>query len=236
MAICSCKRCGSNNVEFRREDAGFRKTVSGSRREHRTIGFCKDCGYTWVTDGPKFEKKPTSLASLIGIFILIMIGGMFIHGRINDIHKAIKKVDYEVTQNNISFVSNPSEQYIIDTLRGIDGVMEIVPATIGNDPNNLLSSEDGASCVVFFSYNKIDQSSISGDYLLDKGTDAGGCIEVFRNEADAKSRDKHLGIFGVSGSHVTIGTTIVRTSAKLSYKEQDVLESMICKALLKIEE
>ena len=65
--------------------------------------------------------------------------------------------------------------------------------------------------------------------------DAGGWIEGFRNEIDAKNREKQLGIFGVSESHVTIGTTIVRTSSKLSYKDQDTLESMICKALLKIE-
>ena len=235
--MATCPKCGSPRVEFKREDAGFRRTSQGSRREHRTIGFCKSCGYTWITDGPKFdEKKATTIGGRFLLFIvgfcLIFFIVMFVQGRIYDLHKDTKMTDYEVTESNIVLVSNPTEQYIVDALRKIDGVIEISPATEGHDPNRLLGKDGGASCVVFFSYSKIDQESISGNNVIDKGTDAGGCIEVFRTVKDAKDREKHLGIFGLSGSHVIIGTTIVRTSYKLSYEEQDELEDHICKALL----
>lgn len=235
MAICP--KCGSPRVEFKREDAGFRRTSHGSRREHRTVGFCKSCGYTWITDGPKFDEKKTTtfLGKILRVifgFCVIMVIVMFIQGRINDLHKTTRTIDYEVNASNVVLVSNPTEQYIVDTLKKIDGVIEIEPATEDHDPNSLLGKEGGASSVVFFSYNKIDQDSISGNNVIDKGTDAGGCIEVFKTEKDAKDREKHLAIFGVSGSHVTIGTTIVRTSYKLSYEDQDELESQICKALL----
>ena len=65
-------------------------------------------------------------------------------------------------------------------------------------------------------------------------TDCGGCIEVFTTQEKALKRDKHLGIFSVSGSHKVIGTVIVRTSYELSQEDQVELESRICKAFLGI--
>ena len=65
-------------------------------------------------------------------------------------------------------------------------------------------------------------------------TDCGGCIEVFTTQEEALKRDKHLGIFSVSGSHKVIGTVIVRTSYELSQEDQVELESRICKAFLGI--
>ena len=49
--VC-CPGCGGNNVSFRRET-----TVNYGL--HKTVGMCKNCGYTWVVsqDVPKSYKN-----------------------------------------------------------------------------------------------------------------------------------------------------------------------------------
>lgn len=230
-----CPKCGSARIEYRREDAGFRKTSTGSRREHRTIGFCKTCGKTWVTAGPSLPFSSaigTTLFKIFAIFSLIMLVIMFIEGRVYSFHKATKKVNYELTESNAVFVNNPSEDYVVSSLKKVDGIIEIKCASQDNDMNDLLNSDSGATSVVVFSYILVNQDEVEGDNLIDKGTNSGGCIEVFQDEKNAIAREKHLSIFGFSGSHVRLGTVIVRTSSHLSYKEQDELEERICKSLL----
>lgn len=72
----SCEKCGSNNVEFKREKVntnkngnsvvGYSKSkakgIHNSTTEHnyRTIGMCKNCGNTWIAyqeQKPKVKKK-----------------------------------------------------------------------------------------------------------------------------------------------------------------------------------
>lgn len=42
-----CPKCGSSNIQFRRENKGEIRGKNSKRIIHETIGFCKDCGYTW---------------------------------------------------------------------------------------------------------------------------------------------------------------------------------------------
>ncbi len=42
-----CPKCGSSNVQFKRENHGEIQGKNSKRVIHKTVGFCKDCGYTW---------------------------------------------------------------------------------------------------------------------------------------------------------------------------------------------
>ncbi len=42
-----CPSCGSSNIQFRRENQGEIRGKKSKQVVHRTVGFCKDCGYTW---------------------------------------------------------------------------------------------------------------------------------------------------------------------------------------------
>ena len=55
--MAKCRKCGSSRIEFKREDIGFRKTGSRTKREHRTIGLCRNCGYTWIEKGHLSARK-----------------------------------------------------------------------------------------------------------------------------------------------------------------------------------
>lgn len=64
-----CKRCGSPNLSFRRENQGEIKGKKSNRIVHRTVGVCKDCGYTWFEDEATPQKRKTWLWVLGWIFI-----------------------------------------------------------------------------------------------------------------------------------------------------------------------
>lgn len=49
-----CPRCGSSNIQFNRENQGEIRGENSKRIVHMTVGFCKDCGFTWY---PSEEEK-----------------------------------------------------------------------------------------------------------------------------------------------------------------------------------
>ena len=70
------------------------------------------------------------------------------------------------------------------------------------------------------------------------GTDAGGQIEVYTSESDAKRRNDYLSGFDGTwispGGHKVVGTCVVRTTNKLTATQQKELEALIIEALTKL--
>lgn len=137
---------------------------------------------------------------------------------------------------NNNLVIAPTQSYVINCLEKIPGVMEVEAVTEANDPNNLLNKIGGYYASIYFSYQLIDQADLLGYTLIDKGVDAGGCIEVYKTTNEASKRNEYLaafdGTFLTSGSHKVVGTLVVRTSNKLLSSQQKFLESNIIAALL----
>lgn len=139
----------------------------------------------------------------------------------------------------MKLVTNPSEAFVIKRLKGVKGVGKIAPVTEKNDPNGHLNKARGYTAAVYFSSPMVNQSEVSGNSVIDKGTDGGGCVEVYLNEDDANNRNDQFGMFDggmfASGSHKVVGTVIVRTSNELTASQQKKLENRIIKALTKLE-
>lgn len=137
-------------------------------------------------------------------------------------------------------VDNPSEAFVIERLRGVEGVGEIAACTEETDSNGLLGKSGTYVVKVVFSSPNVDQSVRLGESIAEAGPISGGSIEVFTNEDDAKKRESYLASFDggwlSSGSHKIIGTTLVRTSDKLTATQQKELEAAIIKALTKLPE
>lgn len=51
-----CPKCGSSNIQFRRENQGEVRGKNAKKIIHKTVGFCKDCGHTWYPD--VVDEKP----------------------------------------------------------------------------------------------------------------------------------------------------------------------------------
>ena len=113
-------------------------------------------------------------------------------------------------------LTNPSEEFVISRIQPLEGITGVAAATEENDINGQFNKAGGYTAQVFFSYSLVDQSTTYGNTLLEKGTDAGGSIEVYKTVEDAEKRDTYLSAFDgsvlASGSHKVVGTLVVRTS------------------------
>ena len=57
--MATCPSCGGSNVSFRRESVGEVRGRGASQVIHRTVGICKDCGYTFEKSSDEIAiKKP----------------------------------------------------------------------------------------------------------------------------------------------------------------------------------
>lgn len=133
-------------------------------------------------------------------------------------------------------VNAPSDERVKTCLEQIPSVLQCVSVTEETDNNNLLNKDGSYIGRIVFACEPMITSAVSDSTLLNKGTDAGGSIEVFRNQEDAEKRNSYLAVFDGSildsGSHIVLGTLVVRTSCKLTASQQDELEAAIIQALL----
>ena len=67
-----CPKCGSSNIQFKRENHGevYKKIHKKDTKKiiHITVGFCKDCGYTWYpnNENETSEKKNNMIWWILG--------------------------------------------------------------------------------------------------------------------------------------------------------------------------
>lgn len=136
-------------------------------------------------------------------------------------------------------VTNPKESFIIERLTNLPNIIGMEAVTEDNDPNGNLNKQGGYTSTVYFVSNLVDQSSVYGETIIDKGTTAGGCIEVYPTVEDANRRNEYLSAFdgaGIlnSGSHSVVGTVVIRTSDKLTASQQKDMEKNIYNSLIEI--
>lgn len=139
-------------------------------------------------------------------------------------------------------VTNPSEQFVIERLTGLPNITGVEAATEQNDPNGNLHKDGGYTSAVFFSSDLVDQSQVYADEnytgIPAAGTDGGGCVEVYATAEDAEGRNTYLSAFDGSilrpGSHMVLGTCVVRTSDLLQASQQDAMEQSIVDSLTRL--
>ncbi|MBD9159294.1 MAG: hypothetical protein EGQ16_05615 [Clostridiales bacterium] len=152
---------------------------------------------------------------------------------LNELEKAYNEYDTSIKQ--YKQLTNPSEEFVIQRLQTIEEIADARAVTEDNDPNGKLNKPGGYTATVYFESKNIKQSEVYGNDIIEKGTKAGGAIEVYANEEDAKNREDYLAGFdgGIlsSGSHKVVGTVLIRTSDDLTATQQKNLEEKIVKAL-----
>ena len=93
---------------------------------------------------------------------------------------------------------------------------------------------------MYFASPLVNQGEVYGTDTIEKGTDGGGCIEVYSSKEDAAKRDMYLASFDGatalnSGSHTVYGTVVIRTSSKLTATQQKETEKNLLEALIRVE-
>ena len=137
---------------------------------------------------------------------------------------------YNINEANIKYVTMPSEKYVISVLESIDLINEVAPVTEDNDPNGNLNKDGGYYSTVYFSSFLLPLDT--KHTVVENGTEGGGAVESYLTEEDAIAREKYLARLSLSGSHVRLGTVVVRISRKLDENNQMKLEEAICNKLL----
>lgn len=151
-----------------------------------------------------------------------------------------KQTAYQNSVLQMKQITNPNEDFVIQRLKGIPNISGYQAVTEDHDPNGNLNKQGGYTSTVYFSTPLIDQSSVYGNDIVDKGTECGGAIEVYASEEDAKKRDSYLASFdgaGMlnSGSHKVLGTIVIRTSTKLTATQQNEFTNNITNKLLELQ-
>lgn len=146
---------------------------------------------------------------------------------------------FEDSVKQLEQVTNPTGDFVIQRLANIDDVGDVQGVTEDNDPNGNLNKQGGYTSATYFTSPLVDQTNIAGGDIVAKGTDAGGCIEVYATVEEAIARDAYLAAFDSpgafsSGSHHVIGTMIVRTSKNLTATQQNELTEQIKATMIKL--
>ena len=135
-------------------------------------------------------------------------------------------------------ITNPSVDIVKNQIKDVEGMQDIQEVTTDNDPNEMLGKENGYTGCLYFSHELVDQTGLDGKTVIEKGTDCGGSIEIFKDKTDAKLRDDYLTQFDdtllYSGSHKVVGTMVIRISYRLSDESQETLTDVICNAIMSV--
>lgn len=162
------------------------------------------------------------------------------------VEELTKIIDEQVAQNDelignylvVNQITVPSEEWIEERLGEISYITKAEAVTKDHDPNGLLGKEGGYVACIYFAVGGIDARSIPGDNIIDKGTDAGGAIEIYDSGEYALNRCDYLSQFDgtilYSGSYTAVGTMVIRTSYKLNDKQQVVLTDSIISKLTQL--
>lgn len=141
----------------------------------------------------------------------------------------------EVLTSIVKQITAPTAEWITERLSHISSISETQAVTEDLDPDHLLGREGGYSACIYFTVTSIDASTVPGDTIVEKGTDAGGAIEVYATMEEAKARCEYLSGFDgtilYSGSYAIVGTMVIRTSYKLDNDQQMALTRMITREL-----
>ena len=108
----------------------------------------------------------------------------------------------------------------LNTVESITGTQAVTETL---NPDGLLGKEGGCSSCIYFAIAAARPNEVHGNSIAEKGTDAGGAVEVYPSLVDAEARVEYLAGFDgtvlYSGSYAIVGTMVIRTSYKLSNEQ-----------------
>ena len=130
---------------------------------------------------------------------------------------------------------NPDVKNVKSKIEKINDISDICIVTEDHDPNGKLNKQGGYTGALYFINKNIDTTKyqeywdndkmemVKSKDACDMGTSAGGCIEIYANEDDAKKRNAYLSQLDAivsGGYHEVKGTLVIRISDDLTATEQ----------------
>ncbi|MDO4491677.1 MAG: hypothetical protein Q4B85_11485 [Lachnospiraceae bacterium] len=139
----------------------------------------------------------------------------------------------------IEQITDPDETWVMERIRGAEHVTDLQCVTLDHDPNQMLGKSGGYKGCIYFSISVIDPDTVTGKDIVDKGTDGGGCVEIYSTLEDAEARCSYLAGFDntilYTGSYAIVGTMVIRTSYRLNDEQQYALTDEITLELTRLD-
>lgn len=136
-------------------------------------------------------------------------------------------------------ITAPPQDWVIERLSDVPGITGSQAVSEKLDPDDLLGKNGSYQACVYFTVSGIDPAKIPGESIVEKGTDAGGAIEIYATLPDAETRCEYLSGFDdtvlYSGSYAIVGTVVIRTSYKLTNEQQIELTNAITQAFTSLQ-
>ena len=188
----------------------------GKYRWPLDAGILIECG---TSDNKRLAKEVNTALSLLK------------DERLHDYAISILEKGFDSTAVSILInnIRKSDESFILSLLQEL-------PVTEENDPNGNLNKPGGYTSTVYFGTALLGTQNLSGNPLIDEGTDAGGAVETYRTAEEAETRNNYLASFDgagmfSSGSHMVLGTMVIRTSDDLKASQQETLTNAIIAAM-----
>lgn len=135
-------------------------------------------------------------------------------------------------------ITAPMEEWVTEKLGFIKEISGTQTVTVEHNPDGLLGKEGGYIACIYFTTPAAIPGEVPGDSIVEKGTDAGGAVEIYATLEDAEARVEYLAGFDgsvlYSGSYGIVGTMVIRTSYKLSNENQIKMTNLITTELTKL--
>ena len=87
-----CPKCHSTNIQFNRENQGEVRDRYSKQIIHRTVGFCKDCGYTWYPNITNNKTTDNMFWWLLGWIFFFPVPAMVLIWRKKNTWDTKKKI------------------------------------------------------------------------------------------------------------------------------------------------
>ena len=149
---------------------------------------------------------------------------------------------YEISVKIQKQLTAPNDEFVVERISQIDSILSFAAVTKYNDPNGLLGTEGGYIGCIYFSDRRVDKEKLNlkpSEYdVITMGTIGGGAIEVYSSTDEAERRNEYLSSYDNTtlnpGSHVVVGTLVIRTSSMLTAEQQQELTNDIITALTEL--
>ena len=140
-------------------------------------------------------------------------------------------------------VTAPTDDFVLERLKQIETILSLAAVTKSNDPNGLLGKDGGYIGCIYFSDSRVDKTKLNlkpSQYdVVSMGTVGGGAIEIYATIEEAEARNSYLATYDGTdldpGSHVVVGTMVVRTSSMLTDEQQTELTNRIIAIMTELE-
>ena len=158
------------------------------------------------------------------------------------VNKGREALEFSIKQ--MKQVTCPSESFVlerVDNIREQAGITDVIALTEDSDPENYIGKAGWYTAKIVFRHRDVEHYGLENGLLSlnEVGNPAGGCIEVYRTEEDARRRADDLksqeGTVRSPGARVVCGTMVIRVSDDLKTSYQQELLALIVNEMLRVE-